>query len=81
MVLILYHREFCPYSKTVRQFIEEHHLENQIIYRDIENDFDALERLVRLTGGQQTPCLVIDGRPKLGEANIIQWLQDHLIAE
>lgn len=78
MELILYHRQYCPYSKKVRQFIEQNKLNSQIEYRDVEAESEAMERLVKLTGGQQVPCLVIDGRPKLGSENIITWLKENL---
>ena len=78
MELILYHRQYCPYSKKVRDFIEKNQIKSQIEYRDVEEDSDAMERLVKLTGGQQVPCLVIDGRPKLESENIIKWLKTNL---
>lgn len=79
MELILYHRQYCPYSKKVRNYIEENQLQEKILYRDVEEDLDAMERLVRLTGGLQAPCLVINGRPKLSCDNIISWLKENLV--
>lgn len=78
MELILYHRQYCPYSKKVREFIEKNQIKSQIEYRDIEESNEAMERLVKLTGGQQVPCLVINGRPKLESENIIKWLKTNL---
>lgn len=78
MELILFHRQYCPYSKKVREFIESNNLKSQIQYKDVEEDRDAMERLVKLTGGQQVPCLVIDGRPKLESEKIITWLKENL---
>lgn len=79
MELILYHRHYCPYSKRVRAFIEENHLESYFEYREVEESMEALEKLVNLTGGKQTPCLVINGRPKLGDARIIAWIQGNIV--
>lgn len=76
--LILYHRHFCPYSKRVRAFIEENHLESMFDFRDVEESMEDLEKLVNLTGGQQTPCLVINGRPKLDSDRIIEWIRGNL---
>lgn len=81
MELILYHRHYCPYSKRVRAFIEENHLETNFEYREVEESMEALERLVNLTGGQQTPCLVINGRPKLDSDRIIQWISGNLLQQ
>jgi glutaredoxin len=79
MEMILYHRWHCPYSKRVRHFIEENNLQSQIEYHEVEEAFDDMERLARLTGGQQTPCLVVDGRPKLDADRIIGWIQGNLL--
>lgn len=81
MDLILYHRWYCPYSKRVRDFIEQNNLQSQIQYRELDESIDNIERLVRLTGGQQVPCLVINGRPKLESEHIIEWLRENLLSQ
>lgn len=81
MELILYHRHYCPYSKRVRAFIEENHLESNFEYREIEESVDAMEKIVALTGGQQTPCLVVNGRPILSTERIISWIQGNLMVD
>lgn len=78
MEIQLYHRLYCPYSKEVRDFIEMNNLRDQITYTELDDEVDAVERLVRLTGGQQVPCLVINGRPKLESKQIIDWLRENL---
>jgi glutaredoxin 3 len=79
MNLILFHRWHCPYSKRVRDFIEENQLQFQINFHEIEEEVQAREKLVRLTGGQQVPCLVINGRPKLQTEKIIEWLKKNML--
>lgn len=75
----LYHRWFCPYSEKVRNFITQHNLDEQIDYRDVEDDSESAGRLVYLTGGEQVPCLEIDGRPILESDDIISWMKEHLL--
>ncbi len=78
MPLQLYHRLHCPYSKRVRDHIDEHKLNDQIEYIEIGEDPSAEERLNALTGRSQVPCLVIDGEPMLESGDIVQWLQTNL---
>lgn len=79
MDLVIYHRLYCPYSKRVREFIEKNGLRQNIEYFEIDEDADAIQKLVNLTGGQQVPCLVINGRPKLESEHIIKWLKSNLL--
>jgi glutathione S-transferase len=79
MALQLYHRWQCPYSARVRDFIETHDLGDKIEYIELTEAPDAASRLAQLTGGNQVPCLVIDGEPKLESAAIVQWLDQNLV--
>jgi glutathione S-transferase len=45
--------------------------------RDTRQDPGARETLRALNGHTQVPCLVIDGRPLLESADIIDWLDAH----
>ena len=78
MTLQLYHRWHCPYSKRVRDYIDEHKLNTQIDYVEIGEVPGAEDRLNALTGRSQVPCLVIDGEPMLESGDIVQWLQTNL---
>lgn len=76
MRIQLYHKWHCPYCARVRDFIDEHRIEN-IEFIDIEEP-SALEELASLTGHAQVPCLVVGGRPLLESSLIITWIQKHL---
>ncbi|HEY8381555.1 MAG TPA: glutaredoxin [Microvirga sp.] len=78
MTLQLYHRWQCPYSKRVRDYIDEHRLNDRIEFIELGEAPDAEDRLDDLTGRSQVPCLVIDGEPMLESGDIVQWLQTNL---
>ena len=74
MKLELYHREPCPFSAKVRNFINQNKLQPKIKYHDIDTDEDSYRALLQLTDDEQVPCLVVDGRPILESDDIIAWL-------
>ena len=78
VTLQLYHRWHCPYSKRVRDHIDQHKLKDQIEYVEVGEDSGAEEKLNALTGRSQVPCLVIDGEPLLESSDIVEWLQTNL---
>jgi glutaredoxin len=77
--LELIHKWACPYSARVRDFIEEHRLTDRIAFMEVNETEGAKDRLTRLTGKTQVPCLVIEGQPKLESRDIIQWLDQNLV--
>lgn len=77
MNLELYHRENCPFSAKVREFIHRHHLAKQIDFLDVDEEPAALEDLIEKTDDEQVPCLVVDGEPILESDDIIDWLEAH----
>jgi glutathione S-transferase len=78
MNLQLYHRWHCPYSARVRGFVDEQNLGAEIEYVELGEVEGAETKLTELTGGTQVPCLVVDGRPILESAEIVQWLRSNL---
>ena len=78
MPIQLYHRWHCPYSKRVRDFVDENALNDKIEYLEL-GEAEAEEKLVEHTGRSQVPCLVVDGQPILESADIVHWLQTNLI--
>jgi glutaredoxin 3 len=78
MKLELFHREACPYSAKVRDYISSHGLKSKIDYKDIEASDANLEKLETLTHDEQVPCLVIDGKPMLESDDIIDWLKENM---
>ena len=79
MPLQLYHRWHCPYSKRVRDFIDQQKLGERIEFIEIGEVKGAEAKLDELTGGSQVPCLVINGKPMLESSEIVQWLQTNLV--
>ncbi len=71
----LYHRQMCPFSKKVRDFIESNDLKSRVQYRDVAEKKEYMARLQDLTGREQVPCLVINGQPLLESDDIIAWLK------
>ena len=78
MSLELYHRRNCPASRLVRDYIEEAGLKSRIAFHDVDAEPAARDRLIHLTGGDQVPCLVIEGDPLLESDDIIAWLKTNL---
>lgn len=70
----LFHRQACPYSKKVRDYIENNGLRESIEYRDIGDDPLAAEELAEIVGKTQVPCLLFEGKPMLESEEIIHCL-------
>lgn len=73
--LVLYHFEWCPFCVKVRNYLKSRSISIQ--EKDTRQDPAAAEELMKLTGGTQVPCLVIDGKPLLESGDIIQWFEDN----
>lgn len=80
MPIQLYHRWHCPYSKRVRDFVDEHALGGKIEYLELGEVQGAEDKLADVTGRSQVPCLVVDGEPILESTEIVRWLQTNLVA-
>ena len=79
MRIELYHRWHCPYSKRVRDFVDENALGEKVEYLELGEAEGAEDKLADLTGGSQVPCLVVDGEPILQSADIVDWLRTNLV--
>ncbi|MBC7384817.1 MAG: glutaredoxin [Cryobacterium sp.] len=77
MTLELFHKQACPYSAKVRDFIHAEQLSEEIPFSDIERDAGKREVLMEKTDDVQVPCLMINGEPLLESDDIIVWLKDH----
>ncbi len=80
MEIQLFHNWRCPYSARVRDFVDEHGLGDKIEYVETTEVEGAERKLDELTGTSQVPCLVVDGRPMLESAEIVQWLEQNLVS-
>jgi hypothetical protein len=70
----LYIRSRCGFSLRALNARANLHLEKRIAVRNVNEDASALAKLRDLTGKEQAPCLVIDGKPMLESADIVQHL-------
>jgi glutathione S-transferase len=71
----LYQAEWCPHSHKVRQRLSELGLD--ITLRQVAADPHAREELKRVAGTDEIPVLVgSDGRPRAGEDEILDYLDD-----
>ena len=78
MKLELYHFESCPYCVKVRNYIDRAGIRSKITYYDTRKDSQAEDRLMKMNGDDQVPCLVIDGKPMLESDDIIEWLKGNV---
>ena len=76
MTLELYKKDTCPYCRKVMSFISSTG-RTDIVYKDIIEDPEAAETLVRVGGKRQVPCLFIDGKPLYESMDIIKWLESN----
>ena len=76
MTLELFKFETCPFCRKVMSYIEESG-RTDVVYYDANTDEAAAERLMRIGGKYQVPCLFIDGEPLYESADIIKWLEEH----
>ncbi len=77
--LELYMRLTCPYCQKVLKYMKE----NQITLplKDITTEPKNLEKLIKVGGKQQVPCLFIDGHPMYESDDIIFWLSNNKVAK
>ena len=75
--LVLYYARNCPYSQKVLHFLKK--LPINIALKDISQDLNAKNKLLKIGGKIQVPCLVIDGKALYESDEIIKWLTNHLL--
>ncbi|HLG19610.1 MAG TPA: glutathione S-transferase N-terminal domain-containing protein [Bdellovibrionota bacterium] len=75
MELILYHFEGCPYCTFVKNAIDRLQVPD-VQYRDILEQPQYRDELVKMNGTRQVPCLLIDGKPMLESADIVRFLEE-----
>jgi len=51
-----------------------------ISLKNVKESSDIREELLALSGKTQVPCLVIDGKPMLESADIIDWLKENMLS-
>ena len=76
MDLKLYKFDSCPYCQKVYREIESQG-RTDIEYRDILENEEYYQELMRVGGIDQVPCLFIDGEPLYESDDIVKWLREH----
>ncbi|MEY8437669.1 glutaredoxin [Atopobiaceae bacterium 24-176] len=71
--LELYYKPSCPFCQKVLAWMESHGVENVTLF-DTATDSEAADRLVKVGGKRQVPCLFIDGEPLYESDDIIAHL-------
>lgn len=70
--LELYYFDACPFCQKVLNVIKEHNF--KVIYKDIYEDTNNMQKLMLITGRKTVPCLFIDGDPMHESLDIMNWL-------
>lgn len=70
--LELFYKPTCPFCQKVLAWMKDHDVENVTLY-DISTDAEAADRLVKVGGKRQVPCLFIDGEPLYESDDIIAY--------
>jgi glutaredoxin-related protein len=71
---VLFVKSRCGFSRTALLARDNLHLASSLAVRNVSDDAGAREELARLTGGEQAPCLVIEGSPQLESDAIVKTL-------
>lgn len=71
--LELFYKPTCPFCQKVLVWMKDHDVENVTLF-DISTDTEAADRLVKVGGKRQVPCLFIDGEPLYESDDIIAYL-------
>lgn len=71
--LELYYKPTCPYCQKVLSWMKDHDVDNVTLF-DTATDSEAADRLVKVGGKRQVPCLFIDGEPLYESSDIIAYL-------
>lgn len=67
--LTLYIGATCPFCHKVLNFIQAHHIELPVV--DVWSSDKAMQKLIKLSGKKQVPCLQVDDTPLLESDDII----------
>ncbi len=65
----------CPYCAKVENFVEEENINIDIV--NIEEDREAMIKLIEEGGKRQVPCLYHDGEYLYESDDIIDFLRDN----
>jgi glutaredoxin 3 len=75
--LELFYFKECPYCQTVLNEIDKLKLKKTIHFLNTRENISFKERLLKVTGKTQVPCLFIDDKPMFESADIVIWLREN----
>jgi hypothetical protein len=70
----LFVKSDCGFSRKVMLARENLHLQDQLPLRNVSEDPQARQDLVRLAGKDQAPCLILEGKPIQDSDEIVGYL-------
>ena len=73
--ITLYYSPSCPYCTKVLSYLKKTGI--QIPMKNVKNDSEAREELLKVGGHAYVPCLVVDGEAIYNANDIIDWLSAH----
>ena len=75
--LSLFVKNQCGFSRSALLARDNLHLQEQVSVDNVDDDPAARTRLKELTGGEQAPALVVEGKAMLESADIVSYLVTH----
>jgi hypothetical protein len=76
----LYIKSRCGFSLRALNARTNLHLEDAVRVINVSEDAAALSKLKELTGKEQAPCLVVEGKPMLESEEIVHYLAERATA-
>ena len=73
----LFVKSNCGHSLKATLGRDNLHLQNQVPLKNVTEDSSAMAQLNSLTGKDQAPCLVVDGKPMPEADDIVRYLASH----
>jgi len=73
----LFVKSNCGHSLKATLGRDNLHLQGQVPLKNVTEDSGAMDQLKSLTGKDQAPCLVVDGKPMHEADNIVRYFAAH----
>ena len=73
----LYVKSNCGHSLKAILGRDNLHLQGQVPLKNVTEDSSAMDQLNKLTGKDQAPCLVVDGKPMPEADDIVRYFASH----
>lgn len=73
----LFVKSNCGFSVKTMLARENLHLQDKLPLKNVTENPSARDELVKLTGKDQSPCLIVDGKPIQDSDEIVRYLTSH----